>query len=306
VSFWEKELVLMMKMKGLLLCGVAIVLALGCGARSLTGDSGSSEESDGTGGDGGQVPSDTWGTGATSSGSITSTTTSSPTSSTGTTSSSDSTTGIDTSPIPGTWEGVVQRGEWFSYLKVCDFGWACFGSVPEVFWCENVYVRAEGTMRWVEFGGIDGCSGWYLDVDELLEARACEPTDCEAGCTGPVWCEAHCSGAGQECPWGEKCVARAYEGLPDVHPRRCVPLPPEPVAEGEACTVASATDEGYDDCDRGLHCWAEEPTATTGVCVPFCYPGAPETCPSDCVECSLDYEGLCLSDCPGCDLSHSC
>jgi len=302
------ELALTIRMRHFWLCSVAIVL--GCGARSLSGAGTESGESAGTTNGDGQVPSDTSSTTNTSSGSATSPPTSSspdtPTSSADETQSSESTTALDTSPIPGTWEGVVQHGDWFPLVTVCDFGWACTGSAPEPIWCDNVYFRVEGTMRWVEFGGIDGCSGWYLDVEEVLEARECEPADCEAGCSGPVSCEAECDAFGQDCPWGEKCVARAVDGVLDVHLRRCVPLPAAPVSEGEACTVASATAEGYDDCDAGLHCWAEEPAATTGVCVPFCYPDWPESCPTDCVQCNSGHEGLCLSDCAGCDLSHSC
>jgi hypothetical protein len=165
-----------------------------------------------------------------------------------------------------------------------------------------------GTLRWVQ-QGIDGCNGWLLDIEEMLEARACEPVDCEAACTGPVWCVAECDALAQDCPWGEKCAAVATNDVLDTHPRRCVPLPDVPIAEGEPCTVASATDEGHDDCYRGLHCWAEEPNATTGVCVPFCGPDFSDPCPEDCVSCgfsSLGDEGLCLPDCPGCDLSHSC
>jgi hypothetical protein len=186
---------------------------------------------------------------------------------------------------------------------VCGFGDVCFPTAD----CENLYVRAVGTMRWV-YQGIDGCNGWSLNIDELLEARPCEPTDCEASCPGPISCSSECDAAAQDCPDGEKCVARASEGPLNAHPRQCQPLPPAPLAEGEACTVAAATDVRYDDCDAGLHCWAEEPGPTTGLCVPFCHLDYPETCPDDCVPCSFGYgdEGLCLPDCPDCDLFHSC
>jgi hypothetical protein len=119
-----------------------------------------------------------------------------------------------------------------------------------------------------------------------------------------------CSVWDQDCPAGEKCTAYANDGGPTWNDNRCVPIVPDPVGIGEACSVEEFPTSGFDDCALGSIC-VGQPEALGGVCTPFCGGDlASPTCPPSRSCVGSDVLPLCLLQCdplaPGCGVGEGC
>ncbi len=238
-----------------------------------------------------------------------------------------------------------------SYLRACDFEdeWLCLVGGNEALWrCNGAYAHVRGYLvPNPTAGALDGaCGEQLLEVTEVLEARACDPTDCGPGCSEGFDCHSTCWGD-ETCDEGETC--RPW-GLPQdpYSARHCAA--PGPVASGEPCSL-EPNSPWLDDCEAGAvcfdgtcralceaeqdyacgqgHCYAENSLA---VCLPGCNPlaadcaddeqcthvGASFTCldrasaaffgPSDCAGTTCGPMELCVDadSLPGCSDDACC
>ena len=108
-----------------------------------------------------------------------------------------------------------------------------------------------------------------------------------------------CSVWDQDCGDGEKCGPWANDGGSEHNATRCVPVDPNPMLPGEACTVEGSGVSGVDDCDVGVLCYDVDNDLLEGTCVAMC--SGSEKAPScpDGTWCSVSNDGvlpLCLPD----------
>lgn len=181
-------------------------------------------------------------------------------------------------------EGVLQYCDdcfnQHTYFHPCGStkAWCLTGDWQGIWMCSGAYARIRGH---VEGGGntfFDSpCPDEVLHVDEVLETRLCEPTDCGGTRCEAVQCEHSCY---EWCPAGHKCVTwgpagEAYSGT------RCLPVDDEPAAVGESCTIDAQT--RIDTCDVDSICLGVDPGTSQGTCVQTCRPwtiGGP-VCPGE-------------------------
>lgn len=82
---------------------------------------------------------------------------------------------------------------------------------------------------------------------------------------------------------------------------KCVPIAPNPNAEGEPCTVEGNGVSGIDDCDGTSMCWNVDPDTNMGTCHHFCIGSdADPGCPNACDACSISGDGvltICFATC---------
>lgn len=128
------------------------------------------------------------------------------------------------------------------------------------------------------------------------------PLDSSGVDTSEVWLDLpeDCSTFEQDCPPGFKCTFWDNSGGSSWNDTRCVPLEPDPAAEGEPCTVFDGPTSGLDDCDLTTMCWDVDPETNEGVCQPFCIGDESNpTCASRCAECALSSSilALCFAVC---------
>jgi hypothetical protein len=156
-------------------------------------------------------------------------------------------------------EGLLEASTYL-HLRPCDdpdVRWVVGGNVHDLWACTGAYARIRGHV--VECPG-GGCSKQVVQVEEVLEARLCEPTDCGGTRCEPLECLDVCEGV-FDCERGSKCVPWAPQGMPYVG-RRCVEVDADPVGVGQACSE-DATEPWVDDCDATSVCMG-------GVCVELC------------------------------------
>lgn len=99
----------------------------------------------------------------------------------------------------------------------------------------------------------------------------------------PSWSPVSCDIVGQDCPKGEKCVAR----IPDrwgFYDTRCVPVDGTGAA-GDPCTSEGADPDsaGTDSCGASSMCWNGSLTAEPfeGTCYEFCFGYDSSSCPEE-------------------------
>ena len=122
-----------------------------------------------------------------------------------------------------------------------------------------------------------------------------------------------CDPWAQDCPDGEKCVPSTLGGSDVWNWWRCTPVPENPDAVGEPCTVEGGPTSGVDTCDFGAYCWEVDPESLQGTCVALCTGSEDSpTCPGT-ETCFIAYDGvltLCLSRCDpllqDCAPAHAC
>jgi hypothetical protein len=246
--------------------------------------------------------------------------------------SSETSTPEDTPPDEyGTWEGLLELCEpdyypppWlYSHFLPCgsDERWRIEGEpIWPVNGCTAVWVVVTGTLTY------DPGTCLYegppdheraLIVDELLEVRLCEPSDCGgAPLCNPddfyCWQGYYCSPLLQECAEGERCIP-SRDDLPFKPPLAiCTPIAATPLQVGDPCLVWGGLPEPMvDECDRGLMCVPLEDGDTQGICRAFCDPAGVEgpVCNGNCAPCNPggQYDaGLCFEDCPECEAVPHC
>ena len=183
-----------------------------------------------------------------------------------------------------------------------DPGWRWQGS------CLGVYNRVRGQLD----RSVDPP---VVIVEEVLEARWCEPDDCGGECL-PVYDSCYQENERSPCdpliPDGQGSCGPDSRCTP-VHffaveagwmETQCRPLLGDGQA-GDACEYPEAPWEA-DTCAHGLRCWnAAGDVTQPGVCVPYCDPTGElgPTCEGTCVQCSGDDRGLCMQGCTGDDCS---
>jgi hypothetical protein len=260
----------------------------------------------------GVTSSEDGGSRGTSSGTTTTTTTGTMAGSLGTTGSTTDPTGeVDsTGGPPITIEGTIVRTRWGSPVIVpCDgsFTEGCMhGVADDLASCSGVYVRATGHL-------VPGGEGWILrdcnadfdfEVIVVDEARRCSPSDCR----GSSPCETtqcdfvmDCTpGVPDACDAGDRCALRIQDEPLPYRSIECTPISASPGMLGDACTVARESASGFDECDDLLHCRADDPGGSAGLCVPICGSVfAPDCSTGECAACD-DFQaqpfeiGLCL------------
>ncbi len=189
-------------------------------------------------------------------------------------------------------------------FQLCDGSWARLDTWSEAglavgSGCAGMYLRVRGSFQPSDsiYGGEE------LVVTEVLQWRTCEPGDCGERVCEPVTCLWECNPLDQDCASSEKCVPFSNDGgLLDG--TRCVPVPDDPDALGEACSrggVALAVDT----CDADAVCLGGS-DEVEGICVEMC--AGPETMPTcGAGVCAYGPTGgpYCLPECepelPGCD-----
>jgi hypothetical protein len=167
--------------------------------------------------------------------------------------------------------------------------------------CNGSFVRLRGYPDPEDTHGfIDSpCSGLMI-IEEVLDARYCEPGDCggEPACTPPICHGVHqCDPVQQDCPRGMKCQPLVKSELQGDRWELCVDLPEDPLSVGTACTVDD------DACDAGLRCWSPDGASNDGTCVEICGLANP-VCAETCAPCLHDNHGLCV--CDGCSAEAFC
>jgi hypothetical protein len=152
--------------------------------------------------------------------------------------------------------------------------WCLSGARPEIWLCSGAYARIRGHFE----GGTFFCPDRAFHVDEVLETRLCEPTDCGGTQCEAVRCEYSCYNDAS-CEPGDKCVSWGPAGEP-YSGTRCLPVGDDPAAVGEPCTIDAQS--RIDTCDADSVCLGVDPGTSQGTCVQRC-PWAPggAMCPGD-------------------------
>lgn len=235
-------------------------------------------------------------------------------------------------PEQGTWEGLLELCEpdWFpppvlySHFLPCgsDERWRIEGEpIWPVNGCTAIWVVASGTL--VHDPGtclFEGAPDHerVLIVDELLEVRLCEPSDCGGSplCepeTFDCWHTPGCWPLMDDCPEGERCIAHDYDEEFDFDPphTQCVSLARTPLQVGEPCLVWDPFGDNFDECDKGLLCVPLADGDPEGTCRAFCDPAGVylPPCNGNCAPChpAADHgAGLCFEDCPNCEATPYC
>jgi len=119
------------------------------------------------------------------------------------------------------------------------------------------------------------------------------------GCPTDFASPFECSPFAQDCAEGLKCAPFSSTGTDALDATKCVPIPRDPDAIGQPCTVEGNKGSGLDSCDLGAMCWDIDEQTLTGECVAQCAgtPDNPE-CPADQTCLFLnDVSGLCAPLC---------
>jgi hypothetical protein len=169
--------------------------------------------------------------------------------------------------------------------------------------CGGTFAHVRGTVHYPA----DSCFP-FLAVDEVVESRACDPTDCAAPCEAEPNCLwfTECSTQAQDCPEGTKCGPTISEYRTVYDGAGCSALVAQPDAAGDPCVVYNLA-TGHDSCEAGSACLGSS-EVDSGVCTPFCSGSDLDpSCPPDrsCVVTGGGALSLCLtlcdpqaSDCP--------
>lgn len=202
-------------------------------------------------------------------------------------------------------EGLIDTADAHTtLLRLCDGSVYALGGDTEDLWrCRGAYARVRGTV--LECPG--GCSQDVITIDEVLEARLCEPSDCGGTSCAALACADECQLDG-ECSEGSKCVPWAPPGVPYAG-RRCVEIAGDPVGVGEACSE-DPTMPWVDDCEASSMCTGVDPKTSTGTCTRICHDD--DECGDDehCVVTNDGDVNMCLRSCnpfaDACPVGSSC
>jgi hypothetical protein len=166
------------------------------------------------------------------------------------------------------------------------------GNVLDLWACTGTYAKVRGYFLDCPGGP---CSEEVFFVEEAIETRLCEASDCGGTSCGAVDCVNTCD-ENWACPLDQKCVPWAPPGLPYAA-RRCVEVAPDPVGVGEACQE-DAAQPWVDDCDATSVCMDVDPTTSLGVCTAMCNDDDDE-CGSgeSCVRTNEQVVHVCLPRC---------
>jgi hypothetical protein len=242
-----------------------VALAIACGPRVSPSGEGATESGSGTDGSGTTVTSSSGGSATESTSEVTTTTSNLPSSSGVAESESSGSSSTGGEPEVIEIEGLIEvaLGDGF-LLRTCDGSLYTLGGDTEDLWrCSGAYAHLRGTV--LECPG--GCSKSVVSIDEVLEARLCEPTDCGGTSCAALACADECEQDGQ-CSEGAKCVPWAPAGMPYAG-RRCVEIAGDPVGVGEACRE-DPTMPWVDDCEASSMCTGVDPKTSTGTCTRIC------------------------------------
>jgi hypothetical protein len=144
----------------------------------------------------------------------------------------------------------------------------------------------------------DSDSSGTGDSSDQSDTDGCTSNDCTGGVEAP---RQACDLIAQDCASDEKCTSYAIDGGQFWNATKCVPIPPDPVGPGEACTVAEHPTSGLDNCDAASMCYDVNPDTLKGVCVEFCYGDIyPYECTNPLAQCHWANDGalaICLTAC---------
>ncbi len=121
------------------------------------------------------------------------------------------------------------------------------------------------------------------------------------GCPPDGGLELECDVWTQDCPRGEKCMARAADGGMHWNATRCSPLSPSSGQLGDPCTVEGSYVSGIDDCGLGLQCLWVDPDTNQGTCAANCSGNEANPLCSAATHCAIAFEGTMIPCLPTCN-----